>query len=740
MATGQCSSCTAASDCSAPFTACGNDGCAECTTNAQCPSDRPVCWERWCGQCKADAECGAGRFCVGGSCRQACVDSACPDATLGKCIYTSSHGEVCAECATSADCAPDKACFDGACRPALEGERCSLAIPIGVTSGSAIVRGRLGYDPERIEPNGVDAEGDRDIYYRFEVTQPSDVKAWAIAENDFPYDDGDAVVELFSGTCEHLSWVASPVDTVFVPPGTYYLRVTDGPDFAPVRDFDLHLTVTPSTRVAGNSCFAPIPLPLTNGKASVTGDTTGTKAVNAEACSWIDPIRNGLVYSLHLPVESHVAFTATPLAAGLTVGVVLRENCLEQLNSYECKFSYRPGDPASHALGPLPPGDYELHVMTELGQGGPFRLDVEVTPWATNDTCETAEPLVFVDGTARVQADIRYASSLLSTCDSAWDTAAVNYRFSTVGMGERSLKIATTATGFNPEVTLAKVCQPNAASADIVHCGAYGSPSYDVPRLPEGDYFLQVTGYEHGPVGLEVTLGPSYPKPANDTCATGAVLDLSAGTAITVSGDTRGADANDYVCGAGDSRDVSYQLLVPTRGTVSLSVVSKLAGFDPRVETMGNFCGGSGKCFNSSSGGTETATYSLDAYSQPLNVAIAGAPLAGGPFDFTAQYFPPPANDTCTASAPSLALPSTTTGTLAGFYSDATPCSSSSGPDQFFKLVSATSRNVTLTLTPSGFDGVLQVMSGCASAPAPRRSTPRSSTGSRRSPSRRRRT
>lgn len=715
--TGECAECADAGDCAAPFPMCGKSGCAQCVANSDCPASSPVCDGLWCVQCDEDTDCPPGEGCFGGACTAPCVDGGCPG-PLGAeaCIYASGvtfADRICVECRHTGQCPAGEACYQGACRAARPGDGCTSAIPVNLQSGSALVRGMLQSTGEWVEPVVYGAEG-ADLYFRVEVTEDSEITAWGIAEERYPFPTPEMVVELFGGQCGAISRMARAVDRIFVAPGVYYLRVSAA-EYYTVTEFDLHVQLAPATRQQGNSCFYPLPLPLDGGVASVLGDTTGLPVIHAEPCRGGYGEQSGLVYRLPLEVKSHVALRVTPLDAGMNVGFSLRDECLENASYEACLEPDRTW--AYGGIGPLEAGEYALQVRTEPDAGGPFRLDVEVNPWATNDTCETAEPLQFVGDTAVARGDLRYASYIGPTC-SSYQSHALNYRFSTLGMGERSVRVQVEPRT-NTEVTLATVCQSDAPEPDVVKCGKYGVASFDLPRLPEGDYFLQLTsGTTYEPVDLEVKLGPPYPAPPNDACADAGVLDLSVTNPITVAGDTRGAQADNYVCSnwAEEARDVAYQLIVPTRGAVNLDVVATSPEFDPRMRVGGNSCPGSGACVNSSDGGTESTTYLLDGYSSPLMVFVAGAPLYGGSFEVTAEYVAPPGNDTCSGTVPSLGIPSTLTGELTGAYPDNIACRASYGPDLFFQLRPSSNMNVTLTLTPSGFNGVLQVLSACTSA------------------------
>lgn len=723
--TGACAGCADAGDCGGAFPLCQKGSCVQCREDTDCPSSAPACYGFWCARCDENADCASGTFCHGGECRTPCdAGGTCP-AEAPRCVYsTAALDDVCVECGTTRDCPQGQGCYRGECRAVRRGDTCSAAIDVDVSSGSALVSAAMNDTGENSELPDVQGDADAiDTFFRFEVTAPSAVTATVAVKEYWPYPVGDAFVELYAGSCGALVRVTGLVTDVFVPPGTYFIRVQDGPQMAWVSAFDLKLTVVPASRPEGNSCFTPIPIVLDGGSATVIGDTRGTQIVHAQPCSLAEGMTDaqfaGRVYGLQIPVRSHVDYTLTPESPDAGIVGVLRGNCFGAQDSYGGCAIHRSTDGSLRwSAGPYEPGDYELWVRSPPDAGGAFRVDLQLSPYITHDTCATARTVEFDGGTFVDTFDLRYAGQVQAICQSADNNHTAHYRLSTRGLGERSLTLETSGVGFHPELTVANVCAPWVPEEDLLWCGVYSLVGgVDFPRLPEGDYFLQLTHGTGGPTRLEATLGPPHPQPSNDTCADAGVVDLRVTPSVTVSGDTRGAGTDVVVCAESRSRDVVYRVVPPTnRGVLDLEVTATSAEFDPRIQVnSGASCTG-GSCFNASDGGTEAARRQLDWNDTSVIVYVAGARLHGGTFDLTATYTAPPADDVCGATVPQLPLPGTVTGDVNGYYPDDTGCLMANGNDRFYRLTNAgnTARVITLTLKPSGFDGDLSVLSACS--------------------------
>ena len=238
----------------------------------------------------------------------------------------------------------------------------------------------------------------------------------------------------------------------------------------------------------------------------------------------------------------------------------------------------------------------------------------------------------------------------------------------------------------------------------------------DNPRLPEGVYQVQVAKAGH--FTMRATLGPPIAVPANDTCAAPAELSLSGNAFGPISGDTRGATSDmDYACGYGTQydrpgRDVVYHLAVPGRGRLTTTLTPLDSSFDPTLQ-LGSTCTGydvgCGKTAVAGAAETASGRVSTDAY-----LWVDSENQTEGPFELSGSFTPAPANDLC-ANATPIANGASVTGTISTAFFDSTACSStSSNVNLFYTYTAPSNGTVTVTLTPSGFDGQLvRLVGGC---------------------------
>lgn len=708
--TGRCGTCRSSADCSAPTPVCaGAAGCAECVSDSDCPSAAPRCGvTRKCGVCATDAECASGQRCHGGRCAERCLSqTSCTGATPACNAYG------CEQCATSADCAATEACYWGACHPAPAGETCPTAIALPFSSGSVLAQGTfLPYAFEDF-PNSSQTT---DVFFQLEVTQESALNLDLTLDGAFPR--GGASIHAACGGDALAS--GTELRDVFVVPGTYWIRVVE--DFAS-SSFTLRIWTTSASRAEGSHCLKPVRLTLdSSGHVSVTGDTRGLAAVGASACNTAVA---KVVYDVEVPVRSHLGATLHPLEASFDPSLDVKLSCLGSLR--QC-IGGTPGADRFAQLNEVEPGHVTVQVSERNGTSGSYQLSVDVSPWATNDSCQTAAPLSFDGGFASARG-LEHSTGGPCTCfELSCNGGRQLWRLSTVGQGTRSLQVRLIPeTGNAAGLSLITQCDPSGSTNAVLACDGLSTAArrlIDVPALPEGDYFVEV-GASGARFSLEAELGPAFPPPANDACAGAgtAVLDLSSGSA-TAGGDTRGADFDTATsCNGfsdpGEGRDVVFQVQAGQRGRAAVTVTPDTSSFDPVLHVRGTCTSGSSSdpCTNDGGlGGQETLAFDLTG--TPKFLWVKGAHASSGSFQLQANFTPGPANDSC-AAATVMTIPQTLTGSTVGAFHDFNQCDYlPSGPDAFYRFTYTASNNgtVNVTLTPTGFDARLFVLSTSCTA------------------------
>lgn len=495
---------------------------------------------------------------------------------------------------------------------------------------------------------------------------------------------------------------------LFLLPGNYRLQVVA------TSRFTLTIVRRAESRPAGGECTRPLLLvPDGSGAVSVTGSTASAAwtLLSPTCTSAPTPV---VMYALDLPQRSLVTLTTTPLDAGTAVELGTRQGC----DGYRpACFVAQPGVADVRSLPATPPGRLFLFVDTEATPGE-YRLDVQVNPWALNDTCEAAEDLAFDGGTAFAQGDTRYAVDQGCECSFRCRGRHV-YRFDTTGQGERSFRALATSLdgGAAPAVGLLGACFGTPLDCDYSPSPLRGVAG--APRLPEGTYWVEVAGGV-GPFRLDVALGAPEVAPPNDTCALAEVIDLTTVSAASRTGTTIGAGNEFSVsCGAastGNGADVAFDIRTPPRGLLELDATPAAAEFDLSVHTSDLLCAQSTgwTCANAAGpAGTETISVRLNATNR-TTVLVDGVDGTRGPFTLNARFTPPPTNDACVLPLPVLPVGGSVTGDNS--LGDNSLGCGTNGPDVFYTFTPTSNGTYTFTLTPSGFDGALHLLSSCASS------------------------
>lgn len=589
-----------------------------------------------------------------------------------------------------------------ATRP-FRGDTCRNAIAVDLSSGSALLDvdlGRYGLSEGSVTQGGSAA----DAYFTVKVA----TEGFLSVDPNAGGPSFGVSMQFFLGDCTQRRGLASgaAIDHAYVVPGTYLLLVRqDWGFFETSSPFTMRLSVDPGRYPAGTTCLKPIDVPLAVPAEQVLAGAT--EGIYPASCSRLRPEST---YQIDLSAPGYLELTATPSDPSVGLNVEQLGNCAAQSN---CAYPTQP----AHFGGRLDKGSYLFAVSSFTGDAG-FTLDATTHPFVSNDRCETAEPVGFDDaGVFTVSTEPLYADPAADGgCGCGYSCApGAVFRFSTIGMGAHSVRVDPIADGGTQwsKLSLESTC---GGASPSLGCSSYDNPALDVTYLPEGEYYLHVGTANHTPIAAIATLGPPYPPPSNDSCASPQTLDLTSVSSASFSGDTRGAqdDFDDHgdCGGVSNARDVMYALALPSaKGHVKVTLTGTSPDFAPLADLNTSCTRGSPfTCASADAGSTAVVTATTPVTG--LNLWIESFADAGS-FTGTAQWAAPPANDTC-ATATSISAGQTVSGdTVWAFDDNGGSCGNDLGNDVFYAFTAPANGSYTATLTPTGFDAKLHVFDGC---------------------------
>jgi hypothetical protein len=180
-----------------------------------------------------------------------------------------------------------------------------------------------------------------------------------------------------------------------VPAGDYVLIVDGGG--AVSGEFSLSLTLAdPIYEPSNDSCSAPID--LTSGTDTVMGDTRAAADNFTPSCGAQGAQSGGVVYHVNVATEQQLSLN---LSAGFNAALSVTGSPCASGAALACES----GTNASVLLPVIEPGDYYIWVDGYDTETGTFTLTSNVTdpePVPTNETCATAQPVVFTAGSSTV--------------------------------------------------------------------------------------------------------------------------------------------------------------------------------------------------------------------------------------------------------------------------------------------------------------------------------------------------
>ena len=723
---GECTHCRDSSQCGGAFPVCGQKGCVQCATDADCPAAQPRCGAVFCVQCTADSQCPAEQRCTpGGQCQPRCASSLDCPASAPSC-----QSGVCLQCSDTRDCGAGQACYGGACRAARPGDVCNTAVELDLTGGSILLEADMNANGDALDRRDV-LGLDEDTWYAVRVPGESLLR---ITLKGLGFFNEAPRPTVYSGTCgARVERVLHgfPYEVYLPHAGTYLLQLEDTSGLDWVGRYRMRLERVPTgPRPEGSSCERPrVIAPTASGTLTVKGSLTGAFSELENDCKFhgATPV---ITYAVEVPANAKVSIAATSLTPGLRLDVMGGADCQEPSN-HVCGSDATTVRPWNQKL--LRPGVREFvrvhDQATTNNTGGDFELAITTQLIPAHDTCAAPKTLVFTNGRAVVEEDTRWSTRGMQPCRG--ELTDLIYRLSTVGLGERSLLVRTRTLSTDPEawapwVSMAKACGSN-APADLVTCGearqVEGRQEWrnDVPRLPEGEYFLHVADGS-GPFHMEVELSAPFSVPANDTCAAPAPLAVpGTGQSASVNGELRGATDTLSGCSPSDGQDVVYALTLPSRGTVHVEARPLAPDLDVSVGLTDARCTPPywDSC-GSAAGPGLVETTSLKVNGTLAHAWVDGDQRTAGPFTLSARWVAPPSNDVCASAAELLTAtpPAALRDNRLAFKDTTGSCDESgSAPNLYYRFTAPRNGTATVTVTPeAGFDPDVVAMGACGAS------------------------
>ena len=385
----------------------------------------------------------------------------------------------------------------------------------------------------------------------------------------------------------------------------------------------------------------------------------------------------------------------------------------------------------------------------EIPRGGPFPYLTAITSDVTDATTTGDPPAPSCQ--SNVARSIWYTFRPLT---SAWYTISACGDGTGTTLDDTVIAVYTSSSGFcgGTYTEVFGGCDDDSCTSENLQ-----SVIRDLPLFAGTEYFIVVWqwGGSGAPapgntaVQLEISQYVPPPPPVNDACAGAIVIPPGPypvqSQSVEITSATRSGDPS--LC-VSSSHTVWYTFTPTQTGNYSITTCPVLApGTTTNDTVLGVYAsaGGCGGPFTSigcndqdstCSGGTSRSTVSANLTAGTTYYIVAGSygldpPVPGG-LQVAVSYNPPPANDSCTGTVPSLTLDRPALATLALAANDyqlsGSACftgvgqtaSTAAGRDEVFSFVAPTAGSYSFRAieTEGGGDLVLYVASSCPAAPA----------------------
>jgi hypothetical protein len=559
-ATFACKTCTATQGCSGATPFCdtaanaGAGRCVGCRESADCSGATPICdtGTRTCVTCTSTSGCSTSTFCdtQAASGKGACVsclsNSHCGGATpycstgTGTCVAcaTDAHcsggtpkcsptSQSCVQCVSQGDCGSAESCESGLC---ILPDSCSTPGSLVLPSSEELTFQVDTTGATDAEQGSCNASSDsRELVYRLTLTATRNLTLTATAPTGA---SSDPVLYVRQGTCGNTGGQLGCVDEISssdtlelknLAPGDYFLFIeTYGTYHGP-----LEVTVKLAAPPANETCASPALVSFTGNTATFLADTSTAADDHLGSCSDSTATSRELVYQFSLTQTQDVTVVATPTTgSGADAVLYLKKDACESgveisCADYEWNTSSQSSSGETLRAYRLPAGTYFLFVETWSVDTGPLDVTISLSGPSTapsNDTCGSAEALVFSGTSATTSGDLALASSAEIGSCAPWSGHPDLFYSFTLPAPAATLEIAVSpaaGSSLDAVVYLRGTPCTDASTANELACrdasftAGTGETAY-LTNIPAGTYYVVVEGWGNsiGAFELSVTYTP----------------------------------------------------------------------------------------------------------------------------------------------------------------------------------------------------------------------------------------
>lgn len=479
----------------------------------------------------------------------------------------------------------------------------------------------------------------------------------------------------------------------------------------------------------GDICTYAVPVTFASGTgmdggtaqvASATVDMATLQDQYEASCGSSSGSGNDIIYKIVLAQPSGLVVTATDASdAGQDVVLSLVSSPCAAGGQAVCVDDSSRTSPEVMTVPRVPAGTWYV-LVDEYGTSstpGSLKLDFELTdptPGPANDSCSTAQELVFANDAASatgttVGAFNDTAGSPLTCSSGSATNPDVFYKFTLTAPHDVRVTLDTpTTSNLYAAFAITNVCGVGTSGVRGCETGS-SMATFTAKGLQPGTYYLVVDGASsgEGEFSLDLALLPPTAVPTNDTCASPATLAPNVSQMVDTTLLTQDYEASCRTTASGG--DAVYQFTTTQAQKVTITATSSDSDAVLALRTA--------PCAMSSS---EIACADFTSDPDPeviirpalpagtYFVVLTGYGTSPGNFGITLTLeapLTPPANDTCTAPETVTLTNGMATRTVdltaANADIDSDLCASrAAGPEVVYSV--AVGANQTLTVTATG--------------------------------------
>ncbi len=481
--------------------------------------------------------------------------------------------------------------------------------------------------------------------------------------------------------------------------------------------------------VAGDICSYAIPVLFDGGMsadggpsslATVTVDLAAASNQYKAICNTSTGAGNDVVFAITLTEPRGLIVTTTD-TSGKTQDAVLAliSAPCPLLNQRACIDATSGGVDEILTVSQLAAGTWYVLLENWADDNlndGTYDVSFELVapvPGPPNDSCATAQPLTFTNGSAAVTGTtvnaLNDTGAAALTCSAASALAAdVFYSFTLTQPQNVTVTVDTPSTSnLFPAFALTDVCGAAGAGNERA-CRTGPGSTFQSRNLLAGTYYIVVDGDDSvtGAFTLNVTLTPGTPPPSNDTCNSPLPIAVNSSQMVDTNA---GVLDYSYGCSTPSGGDLAYQFTTTAPQKVTIRATG--IGTADAVISLRTACSdmlSELNCVDTTSNPEVLTMINLPAGTYYVLLAAYGA--LAGQFDLTVDLAPPvlpPVNETC-------AMPEVVvlTGGMATRNIDLTAASAdiasdlcatlSDGADVTYEVAIPAGQTLTVVATPVG--------------------------------------